>query len=90
MSGAGSTEQQGAQVEQGAGAQSTILTRTLYINITGTLSNLAMAGPSGGTWKPVDGKQIGVFGLGTEIDTQVIMSPAPFMRGVEPDSCVRG
>jgi hypothetical protein len=52
-------------------AQGTILTRTLHINITGTLTNLAMAGPSGGTWKLVDGKQIGVFGMGSEVDTQV-------------------
>lgn len=52
-------------------AQGTILTRTLHINITGTLTNLAMAGPSGGTWKLVDGKQIGVFGVGSEVDTQV-------------------
>ena len=48
-----------------------MLTRTLYVNITGTLTNLAMAGPSGGTWKLVDGKAIGVFGLGTEVDSQV-------------------
>ncbi len=63
--------------------QGTILTRTLYINITGTLANLAMAGPSGGTWKLVDGKQIGVFGVGTEVDTQVIphrMFPQPGIR----------
>lgn len=55
----------------GGGQQGTVLTRTLYINITGTLANLAMAGPSGGTWKLVDGKQIGVFGVGSEVDTQV-------------------
>ena len=52
-------------------AQGTVLTRTLYVNITGSLANLSMAGPSGGTWKLVDGKQIGVFGMGSEMDTQV-------------------
>lgn len=51
--------------------QGTILTRTLYVNITGSLANLSMAGPSGGSWKLVDGKQIGVFGMGSELDTQV-------------------
>ena len=51
--------------------QGTILTRTLYVNITGSLANLSMAGPSGGSWRLVDGKQIGVFGLGSEVDTQV-------------------
>ena len=51
--------------------QGTILTRTLYVNISGTLANLAMAGPSGGAWKLVDGKQIAVFGMGSEVDTQV-------------------
>jgi hypothetical protein len=30
-----------------------------------------MAGPSGGTWKLVDGKAIGVFGMGAEVDAQV-------------------
>jgi hypothetical protein len=51
--------------------QGTILTRTLYVNIAGSLANLSMAGPSGGTWRLVDGKQIGVFGLGSETDSQV-------------------
>lgn len=51
--------------------QGTILTRTLYVNITGSLANLSMAGPSGGTWRLVDGKQIGVFGVGSEVDSQV-------------------
>lgn len=51
--------------------QGTILTRTLYVNVTGSLANLSMAGPSGGSWRLVDGKQIGVFGLGSEVDTQV-------------------
>lgn len=52
-------------------AQGTVLTRTLHVNITGTLTNLAMAGPSGGTWKLVDGKQLGAFGIGNELDVQV-------------------
>lgn len=82
MNGAGKTDQQ-AQAEQGGSTQGTILTRTLYINITGTLANLAMAGPSGGTWKLVDGKQIGVFGLGTEVDTQVTSARA-HTRGGDP------
>jgi len=51
--------------------QGTILTRTLYVNVTGSLANLSMAGPSGGSWRLVDGKQIGVFRLGSEVDSQV-------------------
>jgi hypothetical protein len=51
--------------------QGTVLTRTLYVNITGSLTNLSMAGPSAGTWKLVDGKQIGVFGVGSEVDAQI-------------------
>jgi hypothetical protein len=54
--------------------QGTILTRTLHVNITGSLTNLEMAGPSGGTWKLVDGKQIGVFGMGSEVDSQVAIN----------------
>lgn len=42
--------------------QGTILTRTVSVNITGSLANLAMAGPQGGIWKPVEGKQTKVFG----------------------------
>lgn len=52
-------------------SQGTILTRTLHVNITGSLTNLAMAGPSAGTWKPVDGQQTGVFGMGSDVDSQV-------------------
>ena len=35
-----------------------------------------MAGPSGGTWKLVDGKAIGVFGMGAEVDSQVRHPPS--------------
>jgi hypothetical protein len=56
----------------GAGVpQGTILTRTLYVNISGSLTNLGMSGPSAGSWKLVDGKQIGVFGMGSEVDSQI-------------------
>jgi hypothetical protein len=51
--------------------QGTILTRTLHVNISGSLANLGMGGPTAGTWKLVDGKQIGVFGMGSEVDSQV-------------------
>ncbi len=53
-------------VQQGA-----VLSRTLHVHISGSLSNLAMAGPSGGMWKFVDGKQLGAFGMGTEVDANV-------------------
>lgn len=61
------TQPGGSGVQQG-----TLLTRTLHVHITGTLANLNMAGPSGGTWKLVDGKAISVFGMGTEVDGQVL------------------
>lgn len=61
----------------GGGRGSTVLTRTLYVNVTGSLANLAMQGPSAGTWKLVDGKCIGVFGLGAEVDSQVLPVAAP-------------
>ena len=58
--------------------QGTVLTRTLHVNVSNTLANLAMAGPSGGTWKLVDGKGISVFGVGNEVDSQVgILFPPP-------------
>ena len=39
----------------------TIMERTLHINITNSLGNLALAGPHGGVWKPVDGLQTKLF-----------------------------
>ena len=41
----------------------TMLTRTVCVNITGSLANLAMAGPQAAIWKPVEGKQAHVFGI---------------------------
>jgi len=52
--------------------QGTVLTRTLYVNITDSLANLGMAVPSAGTWKLLDGRQIQVFGMGAEVDSQVV------------------
>jgi len=58
---------------------SNILTRTLYVNLTDSLSHLSMKGPTAGTWKVVDGKGISVFGVGSEVDAQVQPSlPPPF------------
>jgi hypothetical protein len=61
----------GASGSDGSVPQGTILTRTLHVNISGSLANLNMQGPSAGTWKLVDGKQIGVFGMGSEVDAQI-------------------
>lgn len=69
-----------AQASAGGVQQGTILTRTLHVHITGTLANLNMAGPSGGTWKLVDGKAIGVFGMGAEVDGQVQCLPVVLYR----------
>jgi len=41
----------------GKDARGVMMERTLHMNITNTLSNLALAGPHGGFWKLVDGKQ---------------------------------
>lgn len=50
-----------------------IITRTLHVNITGSLANFAMAGPLGAVWKPVDGKQSKVFGaMGDNADAQLV------------------
>lgn len=49
-----------------------IITRTINVNITGSLANFAMAGPMSAVWKPVDGKQSKVFGaLGDNMDAQL-------------------
>ena len=57
---------------------SNILTRTLYVNLTDSLSHLSMKGPTAGTWKVVDGKGISVFGVGSEVDAQVCPFPPLF------------
>jgi hypothetical protein len=41
--------------------QGIIMERTLHVNITNSLGNLALAGPMGGVWKPVDGSQLKLF-----------------------------
>lgn len=52
--------------------QGTILTRSIFINVTGSLANLAMQGTQAGMWKPVDGMQGRVFGMGSDADAQVV------------------
>ena len=54
-----------------SGSPGTVLTRTVCVNISGSLANLAMAGPQGGIWKPVEGKGLQVFGLGGDVDSQM-------------------
>ena len=38
--------------------QGIMMERTLHVSITNSLGNLALAGPHGGLWKPVDGLQL--------------------------------
>ena len=58
----------GTQAASDAGHQT--LKRTLYVNITGSLANLAMAGPQAAIWRPVSGKEGAVFAphLSSEVD----------------------
>ena len=44
----------------------TVLERTLHVSITNSLGNLALAGPHGGFWKPVDGTQFQILGQSSE------------------------
>ena len=50
--------------------------RTLHVNITNSLGNLALAGPHGGLWKLVDGSQWKVFGnlASEEMDAGMAMN----------------
>jgi len=59
------------QGDKAGPVRGTMMERILHVNISGTLTNLAMAGPSGACWRLLDGKQIGVFGLGHDVDSQV-------------------
>jgi hypothetical protein len=46
------------------------MSRTLHIQIQGSLANLALQGQSAATWRLVDGNQLAAFGTGNEIDVQ--------------------
>ena len=50
-----------------------IMERTLHVNITNSLGNLALAGPHGGIWKPVDGLQTKIF---ANLDSDVVDASA--------------
>ena len=51
--------------------QGTVLTRSVMVNITGSLANLAMQGTQAGVWRPVEGMQLRVFGMGSDADAQI-------------------
>jgi len=51
--------------------QGTVITRSVLVNITGSLANLAMQGTQAAVWRPVEGMQLKVFGLGADADAQV-------------------
>jgi hypothetical protein len=42
-------------------SQNTLVKRTLCVNISGSLANLALAGPQAAMWKPVAGKETEMF-----------------------------
>jgi hypothetical protein len=44
-----------------AESRGVMMERTLHVSITNSLGNLALAGPHGGIWKPVDGLQLKLF-----------------------------
>ena len=46
------------------GASNTVrLSKVLHVEIKGSLSGFSQMGPEAATWKVVDGKQVGVFGM---------------------------
>ena len=60
--------QSGAKVkeEEDSHCRGTVLERVLHVNISNSLGNLALAGPHGGFWKPVDGTQFQILGQAME------------------------
>ena len=51
--------------------QGSVLTRSVMVSITGSLANLAMQGTQAGVWRPVEGMQLKVFGMGSDADAQI-------------------
>lgn len=49
------------QIEAEGETRGVMMERTLHVSITNSLGNLALAGPHGGIWKPVDGIQLKLF-----------------------------
>jgi len=50
-----------ADASSGSPPQNTIVRRTLCVHISGSLANLALAGPQAAMWKPVAGKETELF-----------------------------
>lgn len=50
-----------------------MMERTLHVSITNSLGNLALAGPHGGLWKPVDGLQLKLF---ANLDSEAVDATA--------------
>ena len=61
------------------------MTRRLNVCITGTLSNFFAEGPGAATWKPLDGKQIGMFGH--SVDVSDLASSTNALRNAYICSC---
>jgi hypothetical protein len=60
-----------ARCEKSNITQGTVITRSVMVNITGSLANLAMQGTQAGVWRPVEGMQLRVFGMGSDADAQI-------------------
>ena len=52
---------QPAQSQREGECRGIMMERTLHVSINNSLGNLALAGPHGGLWKPVDGLQLKLF-----------------------------
>jgi hypothetical protein len=50
-----------ADASSASGSQNTIVKRTLYVHVGGSLTNLALAGPQAAMWKPIAGKETELF-----------------------------
>ena len=68
-----------------ANTECTRITRRLNVCITGTLSNFSAEGPGAATWKPLDGKQICMFGQ--NLDTTDLASSTNALRNAYIVSC---
>lgn len=60
------TVQAKAHLDEEEHARGTVMERVLHVNISNSLGNLALAGPHGGFWKPVDGTQFQILGQAME------------------------
>ena len=77
----------GAVVNSDAAPRTVRMNKTIHVEIKGSLSQFSLMGPTAATWKPVQGKQISMFGsedISGALDTAAPSGQQLAMNQVSP------